>query len=65
LVTVPLIVAPACALATDAAQNESATAERSLPANCVKMLRRELGGWEPETGRAIDMKRFNIRISFV
>jgi hypothetical protein len=37
-VTVPFIVAPDCALATDAAQTSSAIAAVSFPASCVKML---------------------------
>src|SRR4051794_25278432 len=64
LVTVPVMVVAACASATDAAQNRSANAAKSFPASCVKMVRGELGGWEPGTGRAIDMLRFNIRLSF-
>src|SRR3954471_22258043 len=64
LVTVPEIVAPDCALATDAAQARSAIAAVIFAASCVTMVFLPLGGWVPETGRAIDMKRFNIRISF-
>jgi hypothetical protein len=62
-VTVPEIVVPACAAATDAAPNKSADTVASLRTSFLMMFG-ELGGWEPETGRAIDIERFNIRISF-